>query len=80
MQTEKKPLTGKHVTLRYGDGFNVLTAMGIRDSLIDEGCPAELRGDWFIPKTINISVAGKQGSFTSLGSAGSFALRNCKAD
>ena len=78
----QKSLPGKPVTLRIGPGFNPLAAQDIAGVLQDEGCPTEILYDGLIPKTAQVYVGDdKRGYyFTSSGSAGSFALRNCKSD
>ena len=76
----QKSRPGKPVTLRIGPGFNPLAAQDIAGVLRDEGCPTEILDDLLIPNTAQVYVDDKRGYFTSSGSAGSFALRNCKSD
>lgn len=68
---------GKHVTLSYGPGFNPVSAESMARVISSEGCPVTLRNDGFIPDSIDVEVNGRLANFTSVGSAGSFALRNC---
>jgi len=71
-------LPGKQVTLRYGPGFNVFIAKGIRDDLIKQGCPATLTEERGFPGHITVEVGDEVFRSTSSGSAGAAALDMCK--
>ncbi len=74
------PLQGKHVTLRIGPGFSTLSAMVIRDDLIDQGCPATLHDDGSFDNEIDVEIGEDWVTFESAGSAGYYALTLCKGN
>ncbi|MEZ5815280.1 MAG: hypothetical protein R3E13_11280 [Alphaproteobacteria bacterium] len=76
-QTVALNQTGKPVTLSVGPGFSPASAESMARVINSEGCPVTLRNDGFIPDSIDVEVNGRLANFTSVGSAGSFALRNC---
>ncbi|MBI1208194.1 MAG: hypothetical protein GC191_13025 [Azospirillum sp.] len=75
----KGKLTGKHVTLRVGRGFNPLTADSIARILEENGCPATVTTERGLPNHIGVEVDGKVARFTEAGSAGAAALRRCQS-
>lgn len=76
-QTVALNQTGKPVTLRSGPGFNIISAMGIRDDLVEAGCPATLTNERSFPGRITVEVENQKFSFKSAGSAGDAALDWC---
>lgn len=76
-QTVALNQTGKPVTLRSGPGFNIINAMGIRDDLVEAGCPATLTNERGFPGRITVEVENQKFSFKSVGSAGDAALDWC---
>lgn len=80
-QEAEPELTGKPVLLRYGPGFDVLSAMVIRDNLIDNGCPATVTEERGLPKRVTVEIDGVvYGRYESAGSAGHVALTLCNAE